>query len=109
MFCKGECFKGKKQCGLLYEVLLENNKTNQPEVVQKCVFHHLLDSQLRYETGQIRLQASVESERNAKSRGDQKIVAAISNGFDGLMQVANESRLKKDPSINTIVVEQIKE
>lgn len=95
MFCNGECFKGKKKCGLLYEVIMNNIKTGQPETVQKCAFHHLLDSLLRQETGQVRLQAAVESERNEKARGDQKIVATISHGFDGLMQVANSKVLKE--------------
>lgn len=92
MFCNGECFKGRKQCGLLYEVLLENTKTGQPETVRKCVFHHLLDSFLRQETGQIRLQSAVESGRNEKAKGDQTIVASVLHGFNSLLQVVDGRR-----------------
>jgi len=95
MFCNGECIKGKKKCGLLFEVIMQNTKTSQPETIQKCVFHHLLDSSIRQETGQIRLQAATESKRNEKAKGDKQIVSAISNGFNNLVQIANISNLGK--------------
>lgn len=90
MFCDGKCITKKKKCGLYYEVLLTNVKTNQLETVKKCVFHLLLDSSLRQETGQIRIQAATESSRNKKVLGDEKITSAITKGFNNLRDIASK-------------------
>jgi len=96
MFCDGKCFKGKKKCGLLCEIIMERvGPTGQKtvEAIEKCVFHHILDSIVRQEKGQIRMQKAIESSRNEKADGDEKIAQMIAKGFLGVMQSVENKRV----------------
>ncbi len=59
--------------------------------VEKCAFHHILDSVVRQEAGQIRIQKSVEEGRNERANGDEKISQTVATGFIGLMRTINEN------------------
>ena len=101
MFCDGKCTKGKKKCGLLYEVLMEHigpTGRKSVETVEKCVFHHIFDSMSRQESGQIRIQKSVEESRNEKADGDEKISQTIAKGFLGVMQSVENKRIEDGTS-----------
>ena len=101
MFCDGKCIKGKKKCGLLYEVIMEHigpTGEKSVETIEKCAFHHILDSIVRQETGQIRIQKAVEENRNEKADGDEKISQVIAKGFLGVMQSVENKRIENGTS-----------
>ena len=88
MFCKGKCDK----CGLSYEIRMHNTMTNKDEIVKKCAFLHMADSYIRIEERLIGIQAAVESSRNEKVNGDEKIAQTIANGFLGVMQSVDNKK-----------------
>ena len=101
MFCDGKCSKGKKKCGLLYEIIMEHigpTGEKSVETIEKCVFHHIFDSMARQETGQVRIQKSIEESRNEKADGDEKISQVIAKGFLGVMQSVENKRIKNGTS-----------
>jgi len=88
MFCKGKCDK----CNLLYEIRMHNILLKKDEVVKKCAFLHMADSYIRIEERLIGIQASIESSRNEKVSGDEKIAQTIANGFLGVMQSVDNKK-----------------
>jgi len=102
MFCDGKCEKGKKRCGLLYGIILEETVTGKVEEVQKCAFHHMADSFMRLEGGNIKLQAAVESSRNEKANGDNKLSSVVATGFIGMLHAMNENPEKFNRSLKIL-------
>ena len=105
MFCDGICKKKNKKCGLLYEVIMEHNSpdgSKKIETVEKCVFHHILDSMNRQETGQIRIQQAVEDSRNEKANSDHKISSVVATGFMGMLHAFNEDAVKFKRSLKLL-------
>ncbi len=88
MFCDGKCEHKGKKCGLLTQLTMQNG--SEIKTADMCVFKAILESQLRIENGNIRLQAAVESSRNEKSKNDNEIIKAISSGFLGMIYTINE-------------------
>lgn len=88
MFCDGKCKKKNKKCGLFREVYKDINGKIEP--FEECIFLHMLESQLRVEQGNIRLQSAVESGRNEKANSDHMIANTIATGFVGIMHTINE-------------------
>jgi len=85
MFCNKKCDK----CNHLMELVVEKN--GQHDTVRRCVFHVMLDSLLRIEAGQVRLQAATESARNQKNKDDLNIKDTIAKGFLALTHSVNEN------------------
>ena len=102
MFCDGKCFKGKKRCGLLYDIKMTNNLTNKDEIVQKCAFLHAADSQIRTEVSLLRIQKAVESSRNEQANGDHKISTVVATGFMGMLYAFNEDETKFKRSLKLL-------
>jgi len=88
MFCDGQCTKGKKTCGMMMELVMENKKSGKVEVQKKCCLHAMVESLHRLEQGDIRLQAAVESSRNESVKMGNKVTQVIAQGFGGLVDAA---------------------
>ena len=54
MLCDGKCKTKNKKCGLLKELIIEVN--GKPDTIEKCAFEAMLDSMLRQEQANIRIQ-----------------------------------------------------
>ena len=93
MFCDGQCTKGKKTCGMLMELVMENKKSGKVEVQKKCCLHAMVESMHRLEQGTVRVQAAVESERNESVKMGEKVTQVIANGFTGLIETAKDRPL----------------
>ncbi len=91
MFCDGKCVKKNKRCGLFRQMTLK--KGEEIKTVDQCVFMAILDSQLRQEQGNIRIQAAVESQRNEESSSFQNINDTIAKGFIGLLKSVGDKRM----------------
>ena len=102
MFCDGQCIKGKKTCGLLYSVFMENVMTKQVEEVKKCAFLHMADSFARLEGGNVRLQAAVESSRNEQANADHKSSSIMATGFVGMLHAMNENPEKFEKALKLL-------
>ena len=90
MFCDGKCVDKKgRRCGMLMEIVLENMRTNTPEIQQKCCFHAMVESLHRLEYGDRRIQAAVESSRNENVKYSSAVQETISKGFMGLINTIN--------------------
>ena len=86
MFCNKSCDK----CNHLKELIVEID--NKPQTIKKCVFEAILDSLLRQEQGDIRIQASIESCRNEQVKQSQEMNNIIANGFLSLVSSVDESK-----------------
>ena len=89
MFCDGKCEHKGKKCGLLTQLTMQNG--SEIKTFDMCIFKAILESQLRMEQGNIRLQAAVENSRNEKSKNDNEIIKTISSGFLGMIYSINEN------------------
>ena len=83
MFCTGECKKKNKKCGHLKELIVQVD--SKPQTVEKCVFEAMLDSLLRQEQADIRIQAAIEHSRNQQNNDELEARKAIAHGFVGLI------------------------
>ena len=92
MFCDGKCTKGKKTCGLLMELVMENKKSGKVEVQKKCCLHAMVESLHRLEQGDVRIQAAVESSRNESVKMGTAVNQTIAEGFIGLINTAKDSK-----------------
>ena len=106
MFCDGVCEKKGKRCGLLYDVIMEHD--GKIETITKCAFHHMLDSEIRQEQGQIRIQASVEESRNQKAEDDNKISHIVGLGMTGMMHAVMGDKEKFENALKLMSSEQLK-
>ena len=86
MFCRGKC----DECGLQLEIIMQNVMTQKPEQVKKCVFMHMIDSDIRIENALIRIQAAIENSRNEKANTS----SIVAMGFVGMMHAVNEDKTK---------------
>ncbi len=89
MFCDGKCEHKGKKCGLYTQLTMQNG--TEIKTFDICIFKAILESQLRMEQGNIRLQAAVESDRNEKSKNANEIIQTISSGFLGMIYSINEN------------------
>ena len=97
MFCNGICEKKGKRCGLLYDIIMEHaGPTGQRsvETITQCVLKHIVDSLVRQEQGQVRVQAAVESSRNQKANDDNKSSHIMATGFMGLIHAVNKDNVE---------------
>lgn len=97
MFCNGECEKKGKKCGLLYDIIMEHagpTGQNSVETITKCAFHHILDSLIRQEQGQVRIQSSVDSARNQKANDDKRSSHIMGTGFMALTHAVNNNDIE---------------
>ena len=102
MFCDGQCKKDNKICGLFYGIILQNNITGSIENIEKCAFHHIADSFMRLEQGNIKLQAAVESSRNEQANSDHKMSSIVATGFIGMLHAFNENPEKFKKSLKIL-------
>jgi hypothetical protein len=109
MFCDGKCIKGRKKCGLLYTLTFEETLTGKIENIEKCAFHFIIDSLVRIEKGDIRLQAAIESSRNENANADHKMSSIVATGFMGMLHAFNEDPDKFKNSLNILKQVAIKE
>ena len=109
MFCDGRCEKGKKRCGLLYGIIMEETITGKVEEFEKCAFHHIIDSLVRLEKGDIRLQAAIESSRNENANADHKMSSIVATGFVGMLHAFNDDPDKFKNSLKLLNQIAIKE
>ena len=89
MFCNGRCKIKNKKCGLLKELIIEVN--GKPQVIEKCVFEATLDSMLRQEQSNIRIQAAIEHSRNQQNSDELEARSAIAHGFIGLIHTFQQN------------------
>jgi len=89
MFCSGECHKKNKKCGLLKELIVEIN--GKPDTIEKCVFEAMLDSQLRQEQANIRIQSAIEHSRNQQNKDELETQKAVAHGFIGLIHTFQQN------------------
>ena len=83
MLCNGICKTKHKKCGLLKELIVKiDSKT---ETIEKCVFGAMLDSMIRSEQADIRIQAAIEHSRNQQNTDELESRKAIAHGFVGLI------------------------
>ena len=83
MLCNGICKTKHKKCGLLKELIVKiDSKT---ETIEKCVFGAMLDSMIRSEQADIRIQAAIEHSRNQQNNDELEARKAIAHGFVGLI------------------------
>ena len=90
MFCRGKC----DECGLQLEIIMQNVMTQKPEQVKKCVFMHMIDSDIRIEQALIRIQAGIASSKSEKANADHKMSSIVATGFVGMMHAVNEDKTK---------------
>jgi hypothetical protein len=101
MFCDGECEKDGKKCGQYITLTMHDSQTTKTENVDLCRFQAMLDSQLRMEKGNIRIQAAVESQRNEEVKSGQKVATAVDTGFRRVAQATRESITTLQPEKKT--------
>ena len=87
MFCKGK--KDCEKCGLLKELIVEIN--GKPDTIKKCVFEAMLDSMLRQEQADIRIQSAIEHSRNQQNSDELEARKAIAHGFIGLIHTFQQN------------------
>ncbi len=90
MFCDGECTKKNKKCGLFTTLTFQKGQ-EEVKTIEDCVFTAILNSQLRQEKGNVRLQAAIESMRNEETKSSQNVNDTIAKGFIGLIK-SNEAK-----------------
>jgi len=88
MFCDGQCERKGKKCGLLTQLTMQNG--SEVKTFDVCILKAILESLLRIENGNIRLQAAIESARNQKNIDDLEIKETIASGFLGMIYAINE-------------------
>lgn len=94
MFCDGKCdikvetAEGtlNKRCGLFRNLIHSNELTGETKEFGMCVFDGILQSMLRTEQGQVRVQAAIESARNEQASGLRSMRGVLVQGFMGVME-----------------------
>ncbi len=89
MFCDNQCKKKNKKCGLLKELIVEIN--GKPDTIEKCVFEAILDSSLRQEQANVRIQASIEHSRNQQNSDELELHKMVAHGFVGLIHTFQQN------------------
>ncbi len=102
MFCDGICKKRNKKCGLLVDVVMSNELTQNTKVMEKCALIGLYESMIRQEQGQIRIQAAVESGRNEQSKGMKSQTETLASGFLGLIHMVKEQNEEAEKKIKYV-------
>ena len=89
MLCDGRCRNKNKKCGLLKELIIEIN--GKPDTIEKCALEAILDSMLRQEQANIRIQAAIEHSRNQQNSDELEARSAIAHGFIGLIHTFQQN------------------
>ena len=89
MLCNGRCKTKTKRCGLLKELIVEAN--GKPQTIEKCAFEAILDSMLRQEQANIRIQAAIEHSRNQQNADELETQKAVAHGFIGLIHTFQQN------------------
>ncbi len=89
MLCDGRCRNKTKKCGLLKELIVEIN--GKPDTIEKCVFEAMLDSELRQEQSNIRIQAAIEHSRNQQNKDELETQKLVGHGFIGLIHTFQQN------------------
>ena len=88
MFCdKKKCNK----CGLHTQLTMENRMTGKVENYNMCTFTAILESLLRSEQGDIRIQKAIEESRNEKANSDHKTAHTVAVGMLGLIHAVSDN------------------
>ena len=87
--CDGICRKKSKKCGHLKELIVQVD--SKPQTIEKCVFEAMMDSLLRQEQSNIRIQAAIEHSRNQKNTDDLEIKKMVGHGFIGLIHTFQQN------------------
>ena len=90
MFCNGKCKKGNKRCGMLLDVSMKNEMTQQSKIIEQCAVIGIFESMVRQEQGQIRIQAAVESGRNESAKWMRNQNETLATGFLGILYATQD-------------------
>jgi hypothetical protein len=97
MFCDGKCKKGNKKCGLLTEIIMENQKDGTVKNEEMCVLQATLHSSLRVESQLTGLHAAENSTRNEVAANLEKIKKVIGTGLIGMIKSAEKRNELTEP------------
>ena len=87
MFCKGKDKCNK--CAHLKELIVM--VASKPQTIKKCVFEAMLDSMIRNEQADIRIQAAIEHSRNQQNTDELETQKAVAHGFIGLIHTFQQN------------------
>ena len=87
MFCKG---KDKcEKCAHSKELIMKVD--SKPQTIKQCVFEAMLDSLLRQEQANTRIQAAIEHGRNQKNKDELETQKLVAHGFVGLIHTFQQN------------------